>query len=105
MVDEVSKPVVVSSSAGLIDSMQAAGRYLTVIVGFVVFLMGSVRTKDMAGAAAYIQANLGQFLSAVAGLIALGTAAYGVFRTWLRGAQIATVAASPKVPNNVAKLK
>lgn len=99
------EPIRVSANAGLIDGLQAAGRYLTVIIGFAVFIAGCVRTRDVAGAATYIQANVGQLVSAVLGLVSLGTLAYGILKTGKRGAQVATVAADPRVPDTVATLK
>ena len=105
MPETVEKPIVVSENAGFIDGMQAAIRYLVVIVGFITAVLGLLKTKDIAGLIAYIQANGGQVLAAVLGLIALATAAYGVFKTRKRGAQIATVAASPRVPESVATTK
>lgn len=102
MADE---PVVVSPNAGLIDGVQAAARYAVVIVGFVTAVLGLLKVHDVAGIIALIQSNGGTVLGAVSGLIALGTAAYGVLKSLRRGSQIATVAASPKVPDSVASLK
>ena len=101
----MDKQIVVSANAGLIDSLQAAGRYAVVIIGFVTALLGLFKAHDIAGAVAYIQNNLGQFASAVAGLIALGTAAYGVYKSKKRGTQIASVATNPDVPEEVATTK
>lgn len=95
----------VSANAGLIDGLQAAGRLAVVVVGFVTATLGLLQAKDIAGLIAYIQANGGEFVGAVAGLIAFGTAAYGVFKSHKRGAQVANVAASPEVPDHVAALK
>jgi hypothetical protein len=100
-----TEPVVVSADAGLFDSLQAAGRYVVVIVGFATAIAGFTKSHDLAGAANYVQANLGQTVAAAAGLVALGTAAYGVFKTHLRGAQIATVASDERVPDKVAQIK
>ena len=99
------EPIKVAANAGLIDSLQAIGRYLLVLAGFYTALAAFVRVRDFAGFVAYVQANGGQIVGAVAGLIAAGTAAYGVIKTWKRGAQVATVAADPEVPDHVATLK
>jgi hypothetical protein len=99
------QPVVVSANAGLIDGIQAAARYLVVIVGFITAVLGLLKTRDIAGLIMYIQNNGGETLSAVMGLIAIGTAAYGVFKTRKRGVQVASVAADPDVPDHVATLK
>jgi hypothetical protein len=100
-----TEPVVVSANAGVIDGIQATSRYVVVIVGFIIAALGLLKVHDIAGLISLIQSNGGQVLSAVSGLIALATAAYGVFKTHKRGAQIATVAADPRVPNKVATTK
>lgn len=105
MVDDVKQPVVVSANAGLIDSVQAAARYAVVLVGFTTAVLGLLKVHDIAGIIALIQSNGGQVLAAVSGLIALGTAAYGVFKSRKRGAQLANVAADPEVPDEVAQIK
>jgi len=102
MADE---PIVVSANAGLIDGLQSAGRYAVVLIGFTTAVLGLLKVHDIAGMIALIQSNGGQVLAAVSGLIALGTAAYGVFKSKKRGTQIATVAANPVVPDAVATIK
>lgn len=100
-----TEPVVVSANAGVIDSIQAASRYIVVIVGFYTAMLGLLKVHDTAGMIALIQSSGGQTLAAISGLIALATAAYGVFKSHKRGAQIATVAADPRVPDKVASTK
>lgn len=90
-------PDQVSSNAGLIDGVQAAARYIVVIVSFVTAVLGLFKVHDIAGIIAYIQANGGTTLAAVMSLIGLGTAAYGVFKSGKRGGQVATAAAEPQV--------
>lgn len=102
MADE---PIQVSGSAGLIDSVQAAIRYAVVVVGFVTAVLGLLQTRDIAGIITLIQTNGGAVLAAISGLIALGTAAYGVLKTHKRGEQVADLAADPRVPDSVATLK
>lgn len=99
------KPILVSANAGLIDGVQAAARYTVVIIGFTTALFGLLKVHDIGGIITLVQNNGGQALGAVSGLIALGTAAYGVFKSRKRGAQVATVAANPDVPSSVANLK
>jgi hypothetical protein len=77
------------SNTGLVDSIQAALRYLVVIVTFVTAVLGLLKVHDIAGIIALIQSNGGQVLGAISGLIALGTAAYGIFKTHKRGVQAA----------------
>jgi hypothetical protein len=103
--DQEPQPIVVSANAGLIDAVTAAARYIVVIVGFITAVLGLFKTRDIAGLIAYIQSNGGEVLAAVAGLVSIGTAAYGIFKTRKRGAQVATVAGSTKVPDSVASLK
>lgn len=105
MADDVKQPVVVSPNTGLIDGIQAAARYAVVLITFITAFLGLLQVRDIAGIIALIQSNGGQVLAAISGLIALGTAAYGVFKTRKRGAQIVTVATDPKVPDSVATLK
>jgi len=99
------KPIVVSSNAGLIDGIQAAARYVVVLVTFTTAVLGLLRVHDIAGLISYIQANGGETLAAVSGLIALGTAAYGIFKSKKLGNQIATVAVDDRVPDSVATTK
>lgn len=101
----MAEPVVVSKNAALIDGIQAVARYAVVIVGFVTAMLALFKVHDIAGMIAYIQANGGQALGAVTGIIALVTAAYGVFKSGKRGGQLAEVAADPEVPDHVAQVK
>jgi hypothetical protein len=95
----------VSANAGLIDGATAAFRYAAFLVTAVTAILGLLRTKDVAGLIAYIQANGGDIIGAASGLIAFAIAAYGIGKTWLRGSQVAEVAAHEDVPNRVAALK
>lgn len=104
MADQVTEPVVVTTAQGVTDALQATIRYLVVIVGFLSGLAGLIGKGATVDAVTYVQTNLGGVVSAVFGLIGLCTAAYGIYKTWKRGAQLTTVAADPDVPNHVAKL-
>jgi hypothetical protein len=99
------EPIKVSANAGLVDSVQAALRYVVVLVTFVTAVLALLKTRDIAGLISYIQSHGGEVLGAVSGLIALGTAAYGVFKSHKRGDQVAAVASSSQVPESVASLK
>jgi hypothetical protein len=103
--DPAAETIEVSSLQGLIDGLQAAGRYATVILTLGVAAAAFIRVRDFAGFVAYVQANGGQFVGAVSGLIGLGVAAYGVFKSRKRGAQLSNVAADDRVPDKVARLK
>lgn len=96
-------PIVVSENAGIIDTLTAAGRYLMVIIGTVPLLLTLFGNRDFAGIVAFFQGTQGASL--LTALVALATLAYGLWKTHKRGAEIATVAASPKVPANIATTK
>lgn len=107
MVDQVQEPIVVTSAQGITDAVQAALRYLVVIFGFLSGLSALIGKGDAVAAMTYVQTNLGGTISAIFGLVALGTAAYGVYKTWKRGAQLSTAAAEPNhvVSDQVLTLK
>lgn len=90
-VNDVKKPIVVSESQGGVDSATATFRYIVVTLMTYAVARGWVDAENVDGI--------------VAILVALGTAGYGIFKTWRRGAEVATVAASPKVPNTIAQIK
>lgn len=105
MTDQTAnKPVVVSANQGIVDSLMAGARYVAVIATALIAIVGFLKAHDVAGLSAYIQANGGDLLTAISGLIAVATAAYGIYKTHKRGAQMATVAADPKVPQSVAQI-
>jgi predicted enzyme related to lactoylglutathione lyase len=97
--------IVVPKNAGLIDGIQSVARYLIVIVGFVTAFLALLKVHDIAGMITLVQSNGGQVLGAISGLIALGTAAYGVFKTSKRGSQVASVATNPDVDDSIATTK
>lgn len=101
----MTEPIKVASNTGLIDGIQATARYLVVIISFVTAVLSLLKVHDIAGIISLINSNGGDVLGAIAGLIGLATAAYGIFKTQKRGAQIATVAANPAVPPEVADIK
>lgn len=102
MADE---PIRVPADAGLIDGLQAGIRYVVVLVTFTTAVLGLLKVHDIAGIITVIQSNGGQVLAAISGLIALGTAVYGIIKSKRRGSQIAAVALNPRVPSEVADIK
>lgn len=92
----MADPVVVKSNVGVVDGVQAALRYIAVLVGFVTALLALVKARDLAGIAAYVQSNLGSVIGAVSGLISLAIAAYGVVKSFRRGKQLADAGADPR---------
>lgn len=103
MVDTpVTTPIEVTSAQGVTDALQATLRYLVVIFGFLSGLGSLIGKRDAAAAVAYVQTELGGVVAAVFGLIAIGTAAWGIYKTYKRGAQL--VVAADAAPNSVAKV-
>lgn len=102
MPDTVEKPIEVSANAGTIDSLQSIGRLLLVIAGTVPVLLKLLGSRNFMGLVDYFRSSDGAtFIAAIGGVAAF---AYGVYKSHKRGAQIATVAASSKVPNSIAKI-
>lgn len=95
----MSDPARISSMQGVIDALTATGRYAVVIVTFVTAMLGLLKTRDIAGMIVYIQNNGGELLAAISGIIAIGTAAYGIFKSQKRGDQVADAASVPQVKN------
>lgn len=77
-------------NTGLIDSLQAAARYVVVLITFTTAVLGLLKVHNIAGMITLVQDNGGQVLAAVSGLIAFGTAGYGVFKSHKRGVQVAS---------------
>lgn len=102
MVDEATKPVVVSANAGIIDLLTAAGRYLVVIMSLGAALLAVLKTKDIAAIISFMRGTDGATL--ITAVTGLATLAFGLYKTHKRGAQIATVAADSRVPDRVAKV-
>lgn len=93
----------VSESAGVLDTLAALGRYLVVILAAFPVLLALLKTHDIAGILNYVRSSDGSVL--IAAVVGIGTAGWGLAKTFKRGNQVATVAANPKVPDSVASLK
>lgn len=102
MTDTIEEPIVVTTAQGVTDAVQAALRYAVVVAGFISGLGAFLSRQDAVGAVTYVQTNLGGVVAAVFGLIGLGTALYGIYKTWKRGSQLAIAAEA--APNSVAKV-
>lgn len=100
MVDTVTPPIVVSPNAGIIDLMTALGRYVIVIVTAIPLMLKLLGTHDLVAIISYFRSADGTALTAA--VVGIGTLLYGLWKTHKRGAQIATVALSPSVPERVA---
>lgn len=103
MVDQATKPIVVRENAGTIDLLTSLARQLVYIMGAIPILLTLLGTRDVVGIIAYLQSSDGVKLLAAAGTIF--TAAYGLYKSRKRGAQVATVAADRRVPDSLAQLK
>lgn len=84
-----------ASAQGVTDALQAALRYLVTIVGVLSGLGALIGKHDAAAAVAYVQINMGEVVAAVFGLIGLGSAAWGIYKTWKRGVQAAMPGINP----------
>lgn len=98
-----AKPITVSANAPIIDLLTAAGRYLVVIATLFPVALAVLKTRDIAAILEFVRGNDGATL--LAAIVGLATFAYGLYKSHKRGAQVATVAADPAVPDRVAQLK
>jgi hypothetical protein len=88
--------VFVSKSAGLLDTLYAALRYVIVIGGAIPLLMKLLGERDVVAILAYFRSEDGTALVTAIG--ALAAVAIGLFKTFRRGKLAADVASLPKVP-------
>lgn len=97
------EPIVVSPSAGVFDLLTALMRYVVVIAAAVPTLKLLIGQHDLIGLINWFESDAAK--PVIAAIIAIGTIAYGLYKTHLRGSQIATVAADRRVPDQVAQIK
>lgn len=95
----------VTSAQGVTDALQAFIRLVLVVVGFFSGLTALIGKHDAAAATAYVQTNLGTLVAAIFGLVGLGSAAWGIYKSFKRGSQVASVAGDSRVPDSVATIK
>ncbi len=93
----------VNPNAGVLDTLYALGRYLTVIFTSVPILLALLGSKDLLGIVNYFRGADGTSLIAAA--VGFGTLAWGLFKTFRRGKLAAKVALSRRVPDDIAKPK
>lgn len=98
MPDQVPAPqnVQVPPKAGTMDGLQSAGRSALFLLGVVSALLGFIKARDLAGAAAFVQTNIGQVVAAVLTIAGFVAAAYGAIKARKRGGQLETAAADPR---------
>lgn len=99
---DLEKPIEVPSNLKMVDALQAAVRYVVVILGAFTTILALLKTHDIAALLDYIRSN--DFTAVVAAVISLGTMLYGIFKTGKRGAQLTSVAADSRTPNSVARV-
>ena len=99
----MSDPVVVKPNQGAIDVIQTVARLVVVILSTAPAAALLIKKHDLVGLYDYFQSQPGvALLAAISGLASL---AYGIYKSFKRGKQIATVAANPYVPSSVAEVK
>lgn len=91
-----SGQVKIEQNAAINDGLQAAARYIGVLITFLIAVLGLLKVHDIAGLITLVQSNGGQVLAAISGLVSLVLAAYGVFKSRKRGSQLVTAAADPR---------
>ena len=95
--------IVVSKNAGFFDTLTAAGRLITVIGATAPAAALLIKKHDLIGLYDYFQSQPGIALScAVIGLVSL---ICGLYKSFKRGTQVASVATNPTVPPEVATTK
>lgn len=85
------------------DQAAAAVRTVLLCIGVITALAGFVAKRDLAGFITYMQSS--EFAAALGLLLAAATFAWGQWKTRHRAKQLATVAADPRVPDEVISLK
>ena len=103
MVDEATKPIVVSGGEAVKDPLQATVRYLLVILTAFPVIASLIHKHDIIGLIDYFRGNDGALV--ISAVICLGTMVYGIYKTRKRAAQVVTVASDRRVPQTVARLK
>lgn len=93
--------IIVRENAGLLDSLQSAGRSLLVVIGAVPVLLGLLGSHNFGAIVEYFKGSDGaSLIAAVSALIAFG---YGVYKSHKRGGQVVHLA--DRVSNSIAEVK
>jgi hypothetical protein len=95
MADETNQTVQVPPNAGSKDGLQSVGRSLLFLIGVVSTLLGFFNAHDLAGAATYVQQNIGQTITAILAVAGFIAATYGAIKARRRGGQLEDAAANP----------
>jgi len=102
MTDNTTPPIQANPTP-VTDQAASAIRTVLLCIGVVSALAGFVAKRDLAGFIAYMQSS--DFLAAMSLLLAAGSFVWGQWKTRHRAKQLATVAADPRVPDEVIALK
>lgn len=101
--DPSTKPVKVSSNAGVTDPLLAAGRLLLIVIGTLPVLITLLKARDLASLIAFFQGSEGAtFIAAVSGLAAV---VFALLKSRKRAVQVVAVAADRRTPDAVAQIK
>ena len=98
-----TEPVVVSANAGVKDTLTAAGRLILVVMSTAPAAALLIRKGDLIGLYNYFQSQPGIALGGA--LMGLASIAYGLYKSYKRGKQVADVATNPNVPDSIATTK
>jgi energy-converting hydrogenase Eha subunit C len=104
MVDTVRQPIVVTTAQGVTDLLQASISYVVIITTFFSGLVAMIGAHKTVEAVAYVQANLGPVVTAIFSLGGVALMVWRLYKTYKRGAQLASIAADRDVPDHVAQI-
>lgn len=101
--NETPPGIEVSPNAVTIDQLAAAGRSAALVIGALGSILGLLKAHDLVGLIAWLQTS--EAATAGSAALAVGAFAWGQWKTRHRAKQVKSVAASPAVPAEVAKLR
>ena len=103
MVEEATKPIVVRANQGIFDTATTMLRLLAIVTSTVPAAALVFQKHDLIALYDFFHTQQGTaLLGALGGLASL---LFGIYKSYKRGAQVATVAADPQVPDSVAMTK
>ena len=100
----ISKPVLVSTNQGILDVITAGMRLMIVILATAPAAILLIKKHDLIGLYDYLHSDQ-QGLALVGALTGLAALLFGLWKSFKRGSQMATVAADPGVPAEIADIK
>lgn len=96
-------PIVVNSNAGALDGLQSLGRSLLLIFAAVPTILTLLGAHDLLAVVNYFRGSDGAAL--LGAVVTVATVTWAFIKAHKRGAQVAAVAADPRVPDAVATTK